>query len=118
MARVEHPLDSVLYCAGRLRLAKGQTQHHGRAEDHGQRVSDALPAMSGAVPWMGSYMPNLPLPRLAEGSSPIEPVSCEASSVRMSPNMFSVTITSNWRGSRMSCIEQLSTSMWPTSTSG
>ena len=33
-------------------------------------------------------------PRLAEGSIPIEPPSIAASSVRMSPNMFSVTITS------------------------
>ena len=29
---------------------------------------------------------------------PIEPVSIAASSLRMSPNMFSVTITSKWRG--------------------
>ena len=29
---------------------------------------------------------------------PIDPVSIAASSLRMSPNMFSVTITSKWRG--------------------
>ena len=53
------------------------------------------PAMSGAVPWIGSYMPTLPgAPSEALGSMPIEPASIEASSVRMSPNMFSVTITS------------------------
>ena len=32
------------------------------------------------------------------GSIPIEPVSIAASSLRMSPNMFSVRITSKWRG--------------------
>ena len=37
-------------------------------------------------------------PRLALGSIPIEPVIIAASSLRMSPNMFSVTITSKSRG--------------------
>ncbi|MNT94087.1 hypothetical protein D3C72_2357000 [compost metagenome] len=54
-----------------------------------------LPAMSGAEPWMGSKIPTLPCsPSEADGSRPSEPASIEASSVRMSPNMFSVTITS------------------------
>ena len=34
-------------------------------------------------------------PRLAEGNIPRLPVSIDASSLRISPNMFSVTITSN-----------------------
>ena len=41
---------------------------------------------------------------------PIEPVSIAASSERMSPNMFSVTITSKWRGAEISRIAALSTS--------
>ena len=50
------------------------------------------------------------LPSDALGSIPIEPVSIAASSERMSPNMFSVTITSKWRGAATSCIAALSTS--------
>ena len=57
-------------------------------------------------------------PTLALGSMPMLPVSIAASSVRMSPNRFSVAITSNCLGSRMSCMAQLSTSMWRSSTSG
>jgi hypothetical protein len=49
---------------------------------------------------------------------PIEPVSIEASSERMSPNMLPVTITSNCLGVRTSCIAQLSTYMWVSSISG
>ena len=41
------------------------------------------------------------VPRLADGSMPIEPASTAASSVRMSPNMFSVTITSKLAGRRI-----------------
>jgi hypothetical protein len=54
-----------------------------------------LPAMSGALPWLGSYRPWLLAFRLAEGSMPMEPVSMEASSDRMSPNILPVTTTSN-----------------------
>ena len=56
------------------------------------------PAMSGAEPWTGSKTPGPSPPRLAEGSIPSEPVSIAASSQRMSPNMFSVTITSKRAG--------------------
>ncbi len=76
------------------------------------------PAMSGAEPWMGSYMP-LPLAsREAEGSMPMEPVSMAAQSERMSPNMLVVTMTSNCFGARTSCMAALSTYMWLSSTSG
>ena len=37
-------------------------------------LAHPLPAMSGAEPWTGSYRPLLPSPRLAEGSSPMEPL--------------------------------------------
>ena len=55
---------------------------------------------------------------LAEGSIPMEPVIIEASSERISPNIFSVTITSNCAGSRTSCIAELSTSICSRVTSG
>ncbi len=53
----------------------------------------------------------------AEGSMPIEPVSIDASSDRMSPNRLPVTMTSNCFGLRTSCIAQLSTYMCESSTS-
>ncbi len=58
------------------------------------------PAMSGAEPWTGSKIPGPPSPRLAEGASPSPPVIAAARSERMSPNMFSVTMTSNCSGAR------------------
>jgi hypothetical protein len=42
---------------------------------------------------------------------PMDPASMDASSVRMSPNMFSVTTTSNVAGACTSLIAQASTSM-------
>ena len=78
----------------------------------------SLPAMSGAEPWMGSYRPRVPSPRLDEGIMPMEPVIMEASSEMMSPNMFSVTMTSNWLGSFTTCMAQLSTNISLYSTSG
>ena len=59
-----------------------------------------------------------PAPRLADGSMPIEPVICAASSERMSPNRFSVTITSKRAGSRTSSIAHESTSWCASVTSG
>ena len=74
--------------------------------------------MSGAEPWMGSYSPRRLAPSEAEGSTPSEPASIEASSVRMSPNMFSVTITSKSRGRLSRCMAAESTSMCSMLTSG
>ena len=74
--------------------------------------------MSGAEPPDGSYRPNLVSFMLAEGSIPMEPVIIEASSERISPNMFSVTMTSNCAGSFTSCIAELSTSICSSFTSG
>ena len=76
------------------------------------------PAMSGADPWIGSYSPRRTAappaesssPKEAEGKTPSDPASIDASSVRMSPNMFSVTMTSKLRGSRNSIIAHASTS--------
>lgn len=47
-----------------------------------------------------------------------DPVSMDASSERMSPKMFPVTIVSNDLGLRMSCIAALSMYMCESSTSG
>ena len=49
---------------------------------------------------------------------PMEPVSIEASSERMSPNMLPVTITSNCLGARTSCMAALSTYIWLSTTCG
>ena len=76
------------------------------------------PAMSGAEPWIGSYSPLPASSSAAEGSMPIEPVSIDASSDRMSPKRLPVTMTSNCFGLRTSCIAQLSTYMCVSSTSG
>ena len=49
---------------------------------------------------------------------PMEPLSMEARSDRISPNMLVVTITSNCFGLRTSCMAALSTSKCCNSTSG
>ena len=54
----------------------------------------------------------------ADGSIPSEPVSCAASSLRMSPNKFSVTIVSNDCGRRTKSIAVASTSWCDSSTCG
>ena len=81
------------------------------------------PAMSGAEPWIGSYSPNVPCsvrrsPSEADGSIPRLPASTAASSDRMSPNRFSVTMTSKSAGRRTSSIAHESTSWWLSLTSG
>ena len=66
---------------------------------------------------MGSYNPLFLSSRDADGSMPMEPVSIEASSDKISPNIFPVTITSNCFGSNTSCIAALSTNICESSTS-
>jgi len=81
------------------------------------------PAISGALPWTGSYSAlRLPFlsaaPSEAEGSMPSEPVSIAAQSDRISPNRLSVTTTSNCLGVRTSCMAQLSAYIWASSILG
>ena len=76
-----------------------------------------LPAISGALPWLGSYSA-VESPRLAEANMPSEPVICAASAERMSPNMFSVTTTSKSAGRLISCMAVLSTNRSSICTSG
>ncbi len=79
----------------------------------------SVPAMSGALPCMGSYIALLRTgPREADGNMPIDPVSMDASSESISPKVFSVTITSNCFGFLINCMEQLSTYICESSTSG
>jgi len=66
------------------------------------------PASVGAEPWIGSNSPG-PAPRDADGNSPREPTSTAPSSLRMSPNMFSVTSTSMDAGSLTSRMAAKST---------
>ena len=81
------------------------------------------PAMSGAVPPLGSKRPKYSpspfgLPRLALASMPRLPQIMAISSLRISPNKFSVTMTSKLRGALMSCMAALSTYRWASVTSG
>src|SRR5690606_16551968 len=76
------------------------------------------PAISGAQPGIGSSRPGPASPSDADGSSPIEPASIDASSVRMSPNMFSVTMTSKSAGRLKRCMAAASTSRCSTVSSG
>ena len=77
-----------------------------------------FPAISGADPWIGSYIPFPPAFNEAEGNIPIEPVNMEARSDNMSPNILVVTITSNCLGSLTNCMAALSTYMCSRLTSG
>src|SRR4029077_4846401 len=79
-----------------------------RMEPIGLAVS--VPAREGAEPWMGSNSGALE-PKLAEGMTPMEPARAAAASLRISPNIFVVRMTSNCEGRRVSCIAALSTYM-------
>ena len=52
-----------------------------------------FPVASGNEPWMGSYN-EFSSPTEADGIKPIDPEITEASSVKISPNKFSVISTS------------------------
>ena len=69
------------------------------------------PAMSGAEPCTGSNIEGKrpAVLMLALGASPMPPVIAPASSVRMSPNRLSVTMTSKRWGSVTSMIVAAST---------
>jgi len=70
-------------------------------------LAESVPASDGADPWMGSKSGALE-PKLAEGIRPIEPTRAAAASLRMSPNMLVVSMTSNCDGRNVSCIAALS----------
>ncbi len=73
---------------------------HGSAPDIASGLALPCPAMSGALPWIGSYRPLVPnslrsSPSEALASRPIEPTHMLAWSDNMSPNKLPVTTTSN-----------------------
>ena len=85
--------------------AEAVAQQHRRRQEHRQRVGDALPGDVGRgavhrLEQAGGAV-RVPISSEALGSMPIEPVSIAASSERMSPNMFSVRITSKCRGAEI-----------------
>ena len=109
--------------AASLSKAEAVAQHQRRREEHRQRIGDPLAGDVGrrAVDRLEQpeRRPSSPAsPSEALGSIPIEPVSIAASSERMSPNRFSVRITSKCRGAETSCIAALSTSTCSSSTFG
>src|SRR5712691_1568562 len=57
-------------------------------------------------------------PKLADGISPIEPTRPAAASLKMSPNIFELRITSNCDGLSVNCIAALSTYMCSSFTAG
>ena len=57
-------------------------------------------------------------PKLAEGISPIDPTSAAAASLKISPNMLLLSITSNCAGRSVNCIAALSTYMCSSFTAG
>ena len=114
----ERGLDGGLDPIGVGAPVEAVAEHHRHREEGRERVRDALAGDVGRRAVDRLEEPGPPSPRLADGSIPSEPVIIAASSLRMSPNMFSVTITSNCDGSETSCIAALSTSRWSSSTSG
>src|SRR5207302_1038701 len=78
-----------------------------------------LPACLGAEPCTGSKSPRrLSGLMFAEGAWPRPPTSSEARSLRMSPNILDVTMTSKRLGSLTSCIAAASTKRCSASISG
>src|ERR1019366_3711430 len=73
------------------------------------------PAMSGAEPCTGSYnplvTPDVLAPSEADGNMPMDPARMPPMSLKMSPKVFSVRITSNWVGRSTICMAALSTNM-------
>ena len=66
------------------------------------------PMMSGAVPWQG-WNTAWRSPMSADGAMPMPPIRPAVMSERMSPNMFSITMTSKSQGRFTSSAEQAST---------
>ena len=103
-------------------MPKEYRRHMAKERMEAMGLARPLPAISGAEPWIGSYSADgRPLgflsPSDADGSMPMEPVNCAASSDSTSPNRLSVTSTSNCLGLRTNCMAALSARIWCSSTS-
>ena len=112
---VRGPSSSTCRVALSMRVGGGGlaelAQQHARRSGSSRRGSPGrVPAMSGAVPWIGSKRPGPPSPSEADGARPMPPETEAARSERMSPNRFSVTITSYAVGCSISFIVIESTS--------
>ena len=96
-ARARSTADST--ASGLGFQSESVAQHHRGREEHRQRVGGAGARDVGRRAVHGLEQAGTVGRRARRsGSIPIEPVSIAASSLRMSPNMFSVTITSKCRG--------------------
>ena len=94
-------------------------QHQRGGEDHPDRVGDPLAGDVGRRAVDGLEQAGADRRRgWRSAACPSEPVSIDASSERMSPNMFSVTITSKCRGAAISFIAAASTSRCSSSMFG
>ena len=78
----------------------------------------SFPVKSGAETWIGSYSETPLSDKLAEGNKPKEPDNIEASSDKMSPKIFPVTIVENCFGALINYIASLSTYICVNSNSG
>jgi len=98
-----HSLGSTAPVRGRFRrVATVHDLIYARFPDAHPGLRDR--GMGVLVPWAVRRSPSD-----ADGNRPIEPASTAASSVKMSPNMFSVTMTSKLAGWRIRCMAQEST---------
>ena len=116
LQHIEHCLlHGARFCLER----QGVPQQHGHAENGPAGIGDALSGdvRRRAVDRFVQARDRCSF-RDAEGSIPREPTSMEASSVRMSPNMFSVTITSKSAGRDSRCMAAASTSRCSSCRSG
>ena len=108
MSWVRYPAASTSSTARSTSLAssreiEGVAQHHGEAEQRGERVGEALAGdVGGGAVHRLVERPAAPrasvAPSDADGSMPSEPVSIAAQSDSMSPKRLSVTMTSNCLG--------------------
>src|SRR4030095_698914 len=122
MSAVRWPASSTRSTAWSIRSASFSMLSEYRRSIAAERIAAIgvampCPAMSRAVPCPGAERPTVP-PSDAEGSMPIEPARIAASSDKISPKVFSVTIVSNCVGRCTRAIAQLSTSTWSSVTSG
>src|SRR5262249_34186442 len=100
---------SLVYCAldplrgirGRrvIMLVGEPVEHHRRRKKHWVGFALPWPMISGAVPWHGWNTACLS-PISADGAMPRPPINPAARSERMSPKMFSITMTSKSHGRR------------------
>ena len=127
------PRTQMSRCAGRRRapraprvsmrsaasgLLEGVAEHHRGGEDCRDGIGDALARDVGRGAVARLVQALVVGVQRGRGQHAERAGEHAASSERMSPNMFPVTMTSNFFGAFTSCIAALSTYMWSSSTSG